>query len=403
MKLNHLYSAIRVVCLLGISMLIGLSSCKKETSDLTTSDPSSFITNESFDWEGLTHEQILNQSQYQVMAPKPKPSGKKRLKVPIVNTLDVSAITSTTITTGGTISLLRGAPPVTERGVVFGLFHFPTIETDYYTIEGSGTGTFTSVGVDLEPNTPYFVRAYAINADGIAYDDTEIFISTGDPSFSYCEGSTITDLRDGKVYQITQVEDQCWMAENLNVGIRVDGAQGQGNNSKIEKFCYDNDEANCAEYGGLYEWGEAMQYSNPSSTNPSNIQGICPDGWHLPSYSEISQLTTAIGGSSVGGGKLKEAGFAHWKKWKKFPGGTDDYGFTSLGTGHYSMSAGLFDHMLILTRFWSSTTFIYNPDPDRRFAWTVSQGYRSSGQGHNYLDYNMIAETVRCVKDGMSP
>ena len=401
--MNYVYPIVRTMCLLGIAILLGLTACKKEVSDPEVSANTSTLSSESFDWEGLTEEQIMNYSSYKVMAPKPKPNENKRPKVPYVNTLEVSAITATTMTTGGDVTLPRGAPPVTQRGVVFGLFHQPTIDTDYYTIEGSGTGTFTSVGVDLEPNTPYFVRAYAINADGIAYDDTEIYMSTGDPSSSYCEGTTITDSRDGKVYRIVQVEDQCWMAENLNVGIRVNGAQGQANNNEIEKYCYNDDEANCTEYGGQYEWEEVMGYTAASNTNPSNVQGICPSGWHIPSYSEISQLSIDIGGTSVGGGKLKEAGFDHWKKKKKYPGGTDVYGFTSLGSGHYSISSGLFVNMLITTRFWTTTTFFYYPSPNRNFAYTLVHGYFNDGQGHNYLDYDMISSSVRCVKDGVNP
>jgi len=54
---------------------------------------------------------------------------------------------------------------------------------------------------------------------------------------------------------------QCWMAENLNIGTRANAKENQGNSKIIEKYCYDDDEANCDTYGGLYDWGDVMQSS----------------------------------------------------------------------------------------------------------------------------------------------
>jgi len=63
----------------------------------------------------------------------------------------------------------------------------------------------------------------------------------------------------------------------------------------------------CNVYGGLYQWDEAMQYSTTVG-----VQGICPTGWHLPADSEWTTLTTFLGGEIIAGGKMKEAGLAHW-------------------------------------------------------------------------------------------
>ena len=49
------------------------------------------------------------------------------------------------------------------------------------------------------------------------------------------------------------------MAENLNVGVMVDGKKDQSDNSKVERYCYGNDTTNCDKYGGLYQWAEMMQ------------------------------------------------------------------------------------------------------------------------------------------------
>ncbi|MEI7485624.1 MAG: PEGA domain-containing protein, partial [Ignavibacteriota bacterium] len=80
-----------------------------------------------------------------------------------------------------------------------------------------------------------------------------------------------------KIYNIVKTGSQCWLKENLDIGMMIDGKQDAVNNGKIEKYCYDNDPDNCAKYGGLYQWNEAMAYS----TNPGS-KGICPDGWHIP-------------------------------------------------------------------------------------------------------------------------
>ncbi len=82
---------------------------------------------------------------------------------------------------------------------------------------------------------------------------------------------------EGETYKIVHVGTQCWMAENLNVGQRIDGDCEMEDNAVTEKYCYNDDENNCEEYGGLYSWDELMQY-----TSLENAQGICPEGWHIP-------------------------------------------------------------------------------------------------------------------------
>lgn len=101
---------------------------------------------------------------------------------------------------------------------------------------------------------------------------------------------------EGQTYHTVLIGSQCWMRENLNVGTMIDGPSiqttgKQTNNQIIEKYCYDNDATNCATYGGLYEWNEAMQYI----TTPG-ARGICPEGWHIPTSTEFQTLITTVGG-----------------------------------------------------------------------------------------------------------
>jgi uncharacterized protein (TIGR02145 family) len=85
-------------------------------------------------------------------------------------------------------------------------------------------------------------------------------------------------------------------------------------------------EANCAVYGGLYQWKEMMQY-----VNTPGVQGICPTGWHVPDVYEFTALASCPGGESVAGGKMKstgtiEAGTGLWLS--PNTGATNESGFT---------------------------------------------------------------------------
>lgn len=97
---------------------------------------------------------------------------------------------------------------------------------------------------------------------------------------------TVVDV-DGNSYGIVQIGRQCWMAQNMRVGTMINGSTDQSDNDIIEKYCYNDQANNCTSNhpnepdGGLYTWSEAMQYS----TN-EGAQGICPDGWHIPTNIE---------------------------------------------------------------------------------------------------------------------
>jgi uncharacterized protein (TIGR02145 family) len=136
------------------------------------------------------------------------------------------------------------------------------------------------------------------------------------------------------------------------------GISDQTNNSTLEKYCYNNDPANCTIYGGLYQWAEAVQYQNGSSntTSPSpafsgNVRGICPAGWHLPSDGEWSSLETTLGGSNVAGGALKSTS-GLWSS--PNTGATNSSGFSAL-PGGYRVTNGTFGNIGIYTYFWSSS------------------------------------------------
>jgi uncharacterized protein (TIGR02145 family)/prepilin-type N-terminal cleavage/methylation domain-containing protein len=166
-------------------------------------------------------------------------------------------------------------------------------DTDYsYTVNNQSNPTYYNISTYLGSTSS------SNNAGAIAYSPTGLF---------NC-GQQISDI-DGNIYNTVQIGTQCWMKENLNTGTMVLGINDQTNNNLIEKYCYNNNTNNCAVYGGLYQWAEAVQYlnntSNTQSWNPiptGNVQGICPLGFHIPTDTEfniLEQYTVATIASSA--------------------------------------------------------------------------------------------------------
>jgi len=206
-------------------------------------------------------------------------------------------------------------------------------------------------------------------------------------------GKAIADNRDGKVYSTVLIGTQCWMKQNVNIGQMINGGNNQTNNGIIEKYCYDNDPANCDVYGGLYTWDEMMQYV----TTPG-VQGICPLTWHVPTDAEwcvleqyvdptISCNDTLMRGTD-GGGKLKEAGTVHWSP--PNTGATNSSGFTAL-PGGYQHPGGFYNDLTLSGFFWSSTE--NNTD-----AWYRTLWYNEKKIGRWCSDKDP-GESVRCLKD----
>ena len=115
-----------------------------------------------------------------------------------------------------------------------------------------------------------------------------------------------SDKRNGRSYYYLTINGKdgasvTVMAENLNIGEMVNGDKDQTNDTKIERYCYDNDTTKCDKYGGLYQWAEMMKL--PSECNSKscadsikpNHQGICPDGWRLLTYDDLVVILKADG------------------------------------------------------------------------------------------------------------
>jgi uncharacterized protein (TIGR02145 family) len=230
----------------------------------------------------------------------------------------------------------------------------------------------------------YYVRAYATNSSGTAYGN-EVQFKTGDSTGTGCPGmATFTDARDGQVYPTVQIGSQCWMKKNLNVGTRIETTVGQ-NPLSLEKWCYDNNEDNCDIYGGLYQWDVIMQ-----GAEQQGVQGICPDGWHVPTDGEWGTLINYLGGYTPAGQKLKEAGFDHWLS--PNTGANDSSHFTALPAGiRYPVDSLTYD-LGMTAYFWTSTFFMAGS------AWGRLM-YHNQDYAEKYGIGRYEGASLRCLKN----
>ena len=187
-------------------------------------------------------------------------------------------------------------------------------------------------------------------------------ISITTDSITIMPSVQVTDF-DGNVYNTIKIGKQVWMKENMKTTKYTDGndlvdgtgaGNISGNYSTKYWFVYGNNLANKSTYGLLYTWVAVMNGAASSNANPSGVQGICPNGWHLPSDLEWKELELFLGMSpeeieqqtwrgSVDG-KLKETGTLHWDSPNL--GATNESGFTGLGGG-YRYQNGYNDIMYI--------------------------------------------------------
>lgn len=211
--------------------------------------------------------------------------------LPIVHTNPIpnNNIQSTQAILGGFCS--DGGSPISEFGICWDTVPEPNINGNHIAV-GLGESVFTHTLTGLTNNTLYYVRAYAINSLGIVYGEQQSFITDGcnDPL-------SITDY-DGNTYNSVLIGTQCWMKENLRTTHFADGtaiSTNSGTSNTVAYWYYPNNNANNAEtYGLLYNWSAVMHGSASSNANPSGVQGICPNGWHVPSQSEWQQLVSYV-------------------------------------------------------------------------------------------------------------
>ena len=190
-------------------------------------------------------------------------------------------------------------------------------------------------------------------------------------------------MHDGYDYSTVQIGEQCWFSENCRY-LPVVSPSSEGNDT--DPYYYVNGyegstvaEAKATEYyqtyGVLYNWPAVM------------TEGICPSGWHVPTDGEFTELTDFLGGLSVAGGKMKEAGYDHWLS--PNTGATNSSGWTGLPGGYRYLGG-------------------FGSDGDDGLWWSASES--GSNAWRRELNYNFddvdrgifgqtLGFSARCVRD----
>ncbi|WP_292484142.1 FISUMP domain-containing protein [Methanohalobium sp.] len=294
-------------------------------------------------------------------------------------TAPIAAFTAnqTSITVGSSIDFTdqsKNSP--TDWNWDFGDGNTSNSQNPSHTYNESGTYTVSltvtnNAGSDTETKTGYITVEESSNGN---------------------ETGTFTDSRDGQTYEWIKIGDQVWMAENLNYD----------QDSYGKDWCYDNDESNCNTYGRLYDWAAVMQDASSSNSNPSDVQGVCPDGWHVPSDEEWKELEIQLGMSQSDADNTGYRGSNESSKlagidslWKDgdltnnsgfgssgftaLPGGYRNYGVTFSGNGKAAY-------------WWSSSEDSSTSALGRILLYNGSNVYRDGSNKESGF-------SVRCVRD----
>ena len=324
-----------------------------------------------------------------------------------LSTNPISGVTYSSAVVGGNITN-EGGSSITSRGVCWSKNPNPTTSNDY-TIDGAGTGSFTSQIKCLDEMSIYYVRAYATNSEGTVYGDQRSFTTEPcpiafNPTLIY---GKVDDI-DGNCYKTIQIGDQIWMAENLRTSRYNDGTPIPNVTDNEEwlnllipsypeftivgAYCWYNNDSSTFEniYGKLYNFGAAESGK------------LCPIGWHVPTITEWHEITDPYlyiidnptdpdNPFGTIGNELMETGISHWNEAM----GTNETGFSALPGGMRSFN--LFNEIGLKGYYWSSNrssypgaNAFYHPIPyGGGFGSTPLSSMKSVTDGYS----------IRCIKD----
>jgi uncharacterized protein (TIGR02145 family) len=185
--------------------------------------------------------------------------------------------------------------------------------------------------------------------------------------------------------------NKTWMLKNLDVSTYRNGDPIPEVTDPTAWFStttgawcyYNNDPANGAVYGKLYNW---YAVNDP--------RGLAPVGWHVPTDVEWTDLVNCQGGFAVAGGKLKEAGLTHWDS--PNTSATNSSGFTALAGGNLSSIGMAWYNKGLLAVFWTSTPFPFSTNAANYHRLFYNSSTVSSSDSGGLHGDGM---SVRCVKD----
>ena len=224
------------------------------------------------------------------------------------------------------------------------------------------------------------------SSEYVPFDHSKAFDGTLWRAGAY---KTFIDTRNGREYYYLEMDANGKslkvMAENLNVGDMVKGYKNQQDDSKIERYCYDNDTTNCDRYGGLYQWAEMMQLPSECNTKScadliqENHQGICPNGWRLMTAADFEFIIRSNGNKDGVEGTRSTFGF----------GGYNTTGFSLVGAGARNVEGNF--EQLNKAAFWFYLTEY--SDVQVMSSWTSTNNNKIP---ESHLD-KKHGVSVRCV------
>ncbi|MBQ6154986.1 MAG: fibrobacter succinogenes major paralogous domain-containing protein [Bacteroidales bacterium] len=215
--------------------------------------------------------------------------------------------------------------------------------------------------------------------------------------------ATVTDY-DLNVYNTVQIGNQCWMRENLRSTHYADGTAIAAGTTSSTTTAYYYPLQGDFTYGYLYNWKAVMRNSSNSQSNPSGVQGVCPNGWHVPSDAEWDELQNYVSSQSHylcnGDNNNVAKALAAKTGWVSSTGtcavgniqvSNNATGFSALPAGHNY--GGSYTNYGTAATFWSSTEAGSANTFDRSVDYSNAVFTRSNHpKGYGF--------SVRCLRDG---
>jgi len=227
-----------------------------------------------------------------------------------------------------------------------------------------------------------FTSCSSSDDDAVAPSSSSVSVQ----SSSSGGGGSSSSVGGSNSFETVTTSTQTWMKHNLNYNVPGSKCYGEGTLPDSEV------EANCAKYGRLYDWSTAMALDSSCNSvscseeiQPKH-QGICPDGWHIPSDAEWTLLENAVGGSSIAGTKLKAT-----SGWNDNGNGTDEFGFSALPGGRGN-SDGSFNIVGVGGLWWCAT------EESSSNAWARFMGYYDGNVDRSDISKSNLY-SVRCLQD----
>jgi len=273
---------------------------------------------------------------------------------------------------------------------------------DYFNV--TDKGSTHSYSYDCSNDNNNYSINFCLSANTGSFSAGEVIASPRGLNSWTC-GDPLLDYRDGESYDTVQIGSQCWMAENMRYNINNCSSTDWVNGSDVGWCGYRNTGSCEVKIGRLYQWSAAM-----NDETEERSQGVCPDGWHVPSLGEWIEATTTINNNinyrcnGIEGNISKAVSSIHgWAATTTscLPGNNtstnNTTGFNIFPSGYRGYNSGTYysvtwgSYIWTSSFEWSETSQAYFPNYIKTYE-TWPYVYK----GRNYHAYGYA---VRCIKD----